>query len=456
MLPFEPRRQQPEAREVRRLAALISSAAELAPDEAAARPRVTVLIPTYNRAPLLREAIESALAQDWPALEVLVVDDGSTDGTAAVLDSYGERIRTLRQPRNAGVAAARAAGLAAARGELIQFLDSDDLLLPQSVALKVAAFAARPQAGLCLSELRYEVLETGEERRRRRFVPFGAPSCASRAPEAALIGRFLMMPSCVMVPRHLALAVGGFDPRLRLHEDRLFYGRLGLAGTVCLALDRPLSRVRVGRDSLSQNLDRQHDSLLVGFLLLQELLPRPELWWLAHELAVVPHWQGNWAAFEAMPAESDQARAFEALLAALLALAEAGGAGGASPRPLAAELLATLARMERTQGGFGDRAARLRAVLVRLARAAPPPQAADLALWRRALDPAQNAPALGLLFAALSRDLRRGRPWGPLAELDGRPFRSLAHPARRRWRLLAKVARVAGEAPARSLARLIG
>lgn len=106
---------------------------------------VSIVINNYNYARFLGEAIESALAQSYPQTEVIVVDDGSTDASRAVIASYGERIVPILQ-ENGGQAAALNAGLARARGALVFFLDADDLLHPAIVAQAVAALAANPRA----------------------------------------------------------------------------------------------------------------------------------------------------------------------------------------------------------------------------------------------------------------------------------------------------------------------
>jgi glycosyltransferase involved in cell wall biosynthesis len=93
-------------------------------------PTVSVVIPAYNAEAYLREALDSVFAQTRPPDEVVVVDDGSTDRTSEVAASYGDRVRLLRQP-NRGEAAARNAGVLAARGALIAFLDADDTWLPR-------------------------------------------------------------------------------------------------------------------------------------------------------------------------------------------------------------------------------------------------------------------------------------------------------------------------------------
>src|SRR5688500_17292567 len=109
---------------------------------ASAEPLVSVVIPCYNQAHYLSEADESALAQSYGAVETLVVDDGSADNSGEIAARY-PRARYLRQG-NRGAAAARNAGLAASSGELVLFLDADDRLLTEAVAVGVEAFRANP------------------------------------------------------------------------------------------------------------------------------------------------------------------------------------------------------------------------------------------------------------------------------------------------------------------------
>lgn len=170
---------------------------------------ISVIIPTYNRAREVGAAIDSALAQTRAALEIIVVDDGSADETADVLARYGERIRVVRQ-HNQGVAAARNAGIAAARGDLLAFLDSDDAWLPRKLELQAARIEADPGLGLvhCGADfagtgIRLDGLE------------------GSVAAEILRLDRSVIVAhgSGVMVPRRVAGEVGGFDARMRVSED---------------------------------------------------------------------------------------------------------------------------------------------------------------------------------------------------------------------------------------------
>ncbi len=117
------------------------------------RPRLlSCIIPVFNGEPYLSEALESILAQTYHPLEVIVADDGSTDGTAASLTAYRGQITYLWQP-NAGQAAARNLGLRAAHGEFVAFLDADDLWHPEKSALQIVRFQARPNLDLCVTHV---------------------------------------------------------------------------------------------------------------------------------------------------------------------------------------------------------------------------------------------------------------------------------------------------------------
>ena len=115
-------------------------------------PLVSVVLPAWNGAPFLGEALESVGRQGWRAFEIVVVDDGSTDASAAIAGAF-PGVRLFGQAR-AGVAAARNRGVAAARGELIAFLDQDDRFTPDKLERQVAAFLADPALDLCFAHQR--------------------------------------------------------------------------------------------------------------------------------------------------------------------------------------------------------------------------------------------------------------------------------------------------------------
>ena len=127
-------------------------------------PRVTAIIPAYNAAAFVRNAIDSALAQAWPNIEVLVIDDGSTDDTASILQAYGEAIRVVSPP-NGGLSNARNRGIHEATGTYVAFLDADDRWLPGKIARQVQALTDNPQAGFCSTVTQVEAPDgtpTGE------------------------------------------------------------------------------------------------------------------------------------------------------------------------------------------------------------------------------------------------------------------------------------------------------
>lgn len=167
-------------------------------------PRVSIVIPLYNSVQYIREAIESALAQTFRDFEVIVVDDGSTDGSAAVVCGFGDAVRYVYQP-NAGVSVAMNHGMALSRGELIAFLDNDDVWLPRKLERQVAFLDRRPACALVNCDLQY-ISETGE--RLDRFLP----GVNRSEPYVRLFQKgFVFMSSAVMIRRMVYEKVGGFD-----------------------------------------------------------------------------------------------------------------------------------------------------------------------------------------------------------------------------------------------------
>lgn len=185
-------------------------------------PGVSVIVPSYNRRELLARAIDSILAQTVPVDEIIVVDDGSTDGTGEMLAArYGERVRHVRQA-NAGVSAARNRGLSMARGAFIALLDSDDLWHPRKNALQLQWLADHPDHAMVLCDV---------ERVDVDGRPLGVTRRRDAIPEDGYVLRWLvhepsLVPASMMMRREVYEAIGGFDESLRTAEDLDYHLRI--------------------------------------------------------------------------------------------------------------------------------------------------------------------------------------------------------------------------------------
>lgn len=182
-------------------------------------PTVSVIIPAWNSGRTVAAAIESVFAQTQAPLEIIVVDDGSTDDTARQLDRFGDRIMRIAQP-NAGPAHARNSGLARARGTLVAFLDADDLWLPRKLERQVRYFMAHPETGLLHTAALVSaapepaVLESCDE------VPLDTPADPPSAAFAPIFhGDVDVHTLTVMARRDVIDAVGRFDERRELHVE---------------------------------------------------------------------------------------------------------------------------------------------------------------------------------------------------------------------------------------------
>jgi glycosyltransferase involved in cell wall biosynthesis len=208
--------------------------------------KISAVIPCYNRAALIERALESARAQTVPTDEIVVVDDGSKDGSPAVVERYAEahpaaNIRLVRLPKNGGVSAARNAGIAAATGPWIAFLDSDDLWLPDHNRVLLETAARHPSAQFVFGDCRY-VQEEGAVVEVAPVAPtsFQRPGIlqaltGGTEAETGLTGRefyrlmlrFSVIPTSGSMARKQALeTIGGFRVGQRFGEDRLCWVRL--------------------------------------------------------------------------------------------------------------------------------------------------------------------------------------------------------------------------------------
>jgi glycosyltransferase involved in cell wall biosynthesis len=223
---------------------VIALAARASEGQGTASPRVSVIMPAYNAAASIERSIDSVLAQTHRDLELLIVDDGSTDGTQALIARYAKsdaRVRPLLQARNAGVAAARNAGIAAASGAYIAFLDSDDWWHPRKLELSLAQMRS---AGARVSYSAYQrISEDG-----RVLSHVNPPGSLTHADmlRSNFIGNLTGM-------YERSLGDGEF-PRMG-HEDYVFWLQMvRRAGTaVRVDHDEPLAFYLVRKQSVSSN-----------------------------------------------------------------------------------------------------------------------------------------------------------------------------------------------------------
>jgi len=224
------------------------------------KPKVSVIIPTYNRGWILREAIDSVLDQEFKDFELIVVDDGSTDDTHDILDTYGQEITVLRQ-RNKGVSAARNRGVSVAAGQLIAFLDSDDLWLPPKLTRQVDFFSSNPAAVINQSEEIWirNGARVNPGKRHRKF----SGMIFERSLDLCLVS-----PSAVMIRKQLFDIVGLFDESLPACEDYDLWLRISCRYPVHL-IDTPLIVKRGGHgDQLSKTagLDKYRIQALMNVI----------------------------------------------------------------------------------------------------------------------------------------------------------------------------------------------
>ncbi len=208
------------------------------------RIKVSIIIPTYNRGHVLPDAIDSVLAQDFRDYELIVIDDGSTDNTLTILDRYPERIKVYRQP-NQGVSAARNHGIAMSSGNLIAFLDSDDLWLAQKLSVQVAFFNANPKSLICQTQEIWIRNGIRVNPKKRHQKPSG--QIFEKSLELCLVS-----PSAVMIRRSLFDSVGLFDESLPACEDYDLWLRISCRYPVYL-INKPLTVKKGGHaDQLSK------------------------------------------------------------------------------------------------------------------------------------------------------------------------------------------------------------
>jgi glycosyltransferase involved in cell wall biosynthesis len=195
-------------------------------------PLFSVVVPAFNSARTVTAAVASALSQTVSQLEVIVVDDGSTDGTADIVSRIEDpRVRLVSQP-NRGLSAARNAGIAVAAGRYVALLDSDDLYMPDYLALSLDALESTPNVGFAYADGYVFDGATGKVRRRTAMARMRPPIPPPQEPNAFLLEllqrNFIL--AWTTIPRSVLEAVGGFDESRSSAEDYELWLRILLHG----------------------------------------------------------------------------------------------------------------------------------------------------------------------------------------------------------------------------------
>lgn len=206
-------------------------------------PMVSVVIPTYNRLPKVKDAIESVLSQTYRDFEFWVVDDGSTDGTGEALRAFGNKIKYISQD-NRGASAARNLGARVSRGKYLAFLDSDDLWEPEKLEIQVKCMEENPQFPLCYTDEIWirKGIRVNPKKRHGKYSGWIFEKCLPLC---------IISPSSALMKRALFEEIGGFDETLPVCEDYDFWLRVTCCYPV-LFIDKKLIVKRGGHgDQLS-------------------------------------------------------------------------------------------------------------------------------------------------------------------------------------------------------------
>ena len=203
---------------------------------------ISCIVPVYNGERYLKEALESILAQTYQPVEIIVVDDGSTDGTPEVMASYGNQVHYVQQA-NAGPATARNLGVETAQGELIAFLDADDVWHPEKLARQAKRFAARPELDLCVTHIQ----NFWDSERQEEAEQFRDHRLAQPLPG--------YVTQTLLTRRSVFKSMGQFNPALRHADAKEWFLRVAEQGAV-------IEQLLSGSDNMLDLLEKQKIEIL--------------------------------------------------------------------------------------------------------------------------------------------------------------------------------------------------
>lgn len=206
-------------------------------------PLVSVIVPTHDHERFVRETLDSVFAQTYPHLQVIVSDDASTDGTVALVrEAYGDRVDLVASEVNTGISGNFNRALGAVRGELVAWLDGDDLMRPHRIERQVAALEARPDAAGCIADAEVLQWPSGEVLGRFTTLVNGRTGVRDGGIELLFDPNYAMLPS-VSLLRASCIPEHGFDERIPVLNDWLFHIEVFRRGPV-VAVDEVLGSYR--------------------------------------------------------------------------------------------------------------------------------------------------------------------------------------------------------------------
>lgn len=215
-------------------------------------PLVSILIPAYNAGKTIHECVESALRQTWQNVEVVVVEDGSSDETMTVLEGFKADNLHVYQQKNSGASSARNHALKMSKGVYIQYLDADDTIAPDKIEKQIKVLQSHPGSVATGSWGRFHDKPANAEFRKQ--PPWRDFERAADFLRLLYQDHYMMHPACWLVPRDVADAAGPWDERLSLDDDGEYFARVVLASTGIRFVEEARSYYRSGNPGSLSNL----------------------------------------------------------------------------------------------------------------------------------------------------------------------------------------------------------